>query len=176
MRKRTLTIAIALVCMLVLIGGSVAYFTTENTATNAVSSSNVKIELVLMEMNDSEEMVLVSGEKTVVPGEGVMRTASIKNTGSEDAWVRIKIPKPENIELWQETDPDKWTEKEDCLYYNTPLKPGETTDPLYFGVNFDESLGNNDSGKKLSLLLKGQGVQHVHNGEVVTDAQGWPEE
>ena len=176
MRKRTLTIAIALVCMLVLIGGSVAYFTTENTATNAVSSSNVKIELVLMEMDDDGEMVPIPDEKTVVPGEGVMRIASIKNTGSEDAWVRIKMPKPENIELWQETDPDKWTEKEDCFYYNAPLKPGETTDQLFFGVNFDENLGNESSGEKLSLLLNGQGVQHVHNGEVVTDAQGWPEE
>ena len=176
MKKRTLTIAIALVCMLVLIGGSVAYFTTENTATNAVSSSNVKIELVLMEMNDSEKMVPVSGEKTVVPGEGVMRKASIKNTGSEVAWVRIKMPRPGGIQLWQETDPEKWTEKDDCIYYNTPLKPGDTTEPMYYGVAFDESLGNNDSGKKLSLLLKGQGVQHVHNGDTVMDAQGWPED
>ena len=162
--------------MLVLIGGSVAYFTTEDTATNAVSSSNVKIELVLLEDDGEGNMVPVSGEKTVVPGEGVMRTASIKNTGSEVAWVRIKMPRPDEIELWQETDPDIWTEKDDCFYYNTPLKPGKTTDPLYFGVEFDESLGNDDSGKKLSLLLKGQGVQHVHNGEVVTDAQGWPED
>ena len=165
MKKRTLTIAIALVCMLVLIGGTAAYISKEYTATNAVTASDLSVELVMPGATS----------KPVVPGQEFDGGAAVENTGSQDAWVRVKLTQPEDIELIG-VDTENWTEKDGAWYYNHILKAGDKTPNLFSGLKISENLDNDDSDKSLSLLVKGQATQFVNNGDTAMDAQGWPEE
>lgn len=174
MNKKYVTIAIALIFIMALIGGSVAYFTAENTADNAVTASNVKVELVMLEPDGQGGTKAVSQTQNIVPGEFKERTAQIKNTGKEPAWVRLKVQAPGELALAQ-LDEKNWIKKDECWYYNKKLGAGETTTALFNGMGMDPDAGNESSGKNLKVKIEAQATQTVHNGESVLDAKGWPQ-
>ena len=65
MNKKKILISMSLICILLLIGGTFAYFSTTGTANNAISSSNVKIEMNLTD-GEGED---VTPAVTVLPGQ-----------------------------------------------------------------------------------------------------------
>lgn len=68
-----------------------------------------------------------------------------------------------------------WTLGSDgYLYYKDPLKPGETTEPIFTTVTFDVAMGNEYQGATATVDVLAQAVQTAHNGDTVMDAQGWP--
>lgn len=90
MKKKTIlvaAIAVMLVAALV-VGGTLAYFTDKDNATNTFTVGNVKIDLQEDFKQDSK---LVPGTNNT---NTVKKIVNVKNTGSEDAFVRVHIAIP----------------------------------------------------------------------------------
>ena len=134
-KKKIICIAAALVLIAVLSAGvTLAAFTASKDTLNVVTFGNVHITLI-------DEYT--KPEAGVMPGQTVEKVVSAKNTGSNTAFVRLKLTKSwwENGQKREELDPsyitldfsnaDKWAEGQDgYYYYQLPLKPGETAESL----------------------------------------------
>lgn len=134
-KKKIICIAAALMLIAVLSAGvTLAAFTASKETLNVVTFGNVHIALV----DD-----YTKPEAGVMPGQTVQKTVSAKNTGSNTAFVRLKLTKSwwDNGQMREELDPsyinldfsnaDKWVEGADgYYYYQLPLKPGETAESL----------------------------------------------
>lgn len=87
MNKRKILMLALSLCMVAIlaVGGTLAYFTDTDTATNVFTTGNVKIDLV----ENFPETKLMPGEKNALTKE-----VTVKNVGTEDAylWIELWIP------------------------------------------------------------------------------------
>ncbi len=100
MKKRTiLTAAIAVLLVAVLVvGGSLAYFTDKDSATNTFTVGNVDITL---KENFAQNSKLIPATGSAQAGKlvnGVTKEVYVKNTGSEAAYVRVHIAIPQILD------------------------------------------------------------------------------
>ena len=75
-------------------------------------------------------------------------------------------------------DPDttNWTQQDGWWYYNTAIKSGETTKPLFEEVVFSGPyMDNKYQLCKVVIDVTAQAVQQANNGATVWEALGWPE-
>lgn len=92
--KKKLTAVALVVCMLaiMLVGASLAYFTDKDEETNTFTLGNVKIDLIEKGKDGS---AFVQDQK-LLPGEGnaITKSVTVKNVGTEDAymWIEVLIP------------------------------------------------------------------------------------
>ena len=132
MKRKLLILSVLAICLAILAAGTFAYFTSEDTAHNVITTGGVKI--AVQEWADEEKTTPFEDLTGVMPNTTVTKIAEIKNTGASDAWVRVRVEK--NIKLQGEGTPDTslveltrssadWTEKDGYYYYTKPLKPGE---------------------------------------------------
>ena len=87
MKKKALTLCLAVaLAATAVVGGTMAYFTDTDKADNIFTVGNVKIDLI----EDFSE----TDAKDIMPGQDVNKDVSIKNTGTNDAyvWYLWKIP------------------------------------------------------------------------------------
>ncbi len=92
-KKKVLSVALAAVIAAVgIAGGSLAYFTDTDKATNTFTTGNVKIDLV--EKNGdgtafTQDQVLLPGEENAI-----VKDVTVKNVGTNDAymWIEMWIP------------------------------------------------------------------------------------
>lgn len=98
MKKKTVTLSLAgALAATTLIGGTMAYFTDTDQATNTFTYGNVEIDLVEIGENgkdfsdEENDKTLIPGSKTV---NQVVKQVSVKNTGDNDAymWIEVWIP------------------------------------------------------------------------------------
>lgn len=134
-KKKIIWIAAALALVAVLSAGvTLAAFSASKETLNVVTFGNVHIDLI-------DEYT--RPEKGVMPGQTVDKVVSAKNTGSNTAYVRLKLTKSwwEADTPREDLDPayitlnfsnaDKWVEGEDgYYYYQLPLEPGQTAENL----------------------------------------------
>ena len=183
MSKKKIILIVSVVIIIVLAAGSSAFFVKSGISKNTITASNVKIDVVMTEEKNGSTVV-VSGKTPIVPGSNVSRIARVKNTGKEDAWVRVYLSVSDgNREMsvhdfgYVEVDginTTSWTEKDGYYYYDRPLASGETSDPLFDELRFADDMGNSYAGSNLSFNVNGEGTQVKHNGDSALDAQGWP--
>ena len=101
-KRKLLTLAMTLCMVAILaIGGTLAYFTDTDTETNTFTFGDVKIDI--------EEVFL---ENELHPGEenALQKVVTVKNTGSEDAYMWI--------ELWIPTALDNANASQNSLHFN----------------------------------------------------------
>lgn len=186
-KQKLLTLSAVVIVAALSAYGSVAYFTAEDTARNVITAGKLKIEL-------QEKMLTSDGEKTVpfedrlgvMPGSEVSKIVEVKNTGGQDAWVRVSVNKA--IELAEgvedevdlslisfDLNTDYWTEKDGFYYYTAKLAPGHTTEPLFTAVTFAKTMSNQYQNSKAILTVNAYATQTVHNGNTALEAAGWPE-
>lgn len=98
-KKLTLVVTCVVLVAAMVIGGTLAYFTDTDKATNTFTVGNVKIDLIEQQKGEKGLEAFMQG-KTLVPGKSndgnaVSKIATVKNTGSNDAWVwaELRIPK-----------------------------------------------------------------------------------
>lgn len=98
MKKKTVTLSLAgALAATTLIGGTMAYFTDTDQATNTFTYGNVEIDLVEIGKN-GEDFFDEENDKTLIPGSKtvnqVVKQVSVKNTGDNDAymWIEVWIP------------------------------------------------------------------------------------
>ena len=181
MKKKLLILSLAAICLAITAIGTLAYFTSEGTAHNVITTGGV--DIAVQEWADEEKTKPFEDLTGVMPNTTVTKIAEIKNTGASDAWVRVKVEKA--IKLTGDGIPDvsmvqldvnttDWTEKDGYYYYTKVLKPGEVTAPIFTAVTFKPDMGNEYQNATATVDVTAQAVQTANNGATVMDAQGWP--
>lgn len=100
MSKRKILLLAVTVCMVAIlaVGGTLAYFTDDDQATNVFTVGNIDIDLV--ETFDEEEA------KLILPGEVIEKAVNVTNTGSNPAYVRVHIAVPAILDSGAEDRPE----------------------------------------------------------------------
>lgn len=185
MKKGLLILSLLVINMALLIGGTVAHFTDIGTAENAITTGNIDIELIETDA-EGNPFENVSG---ILPGAKVDKVVTVKNTADNPCWVRINVKKeillsegsagtPDLSLLEMDFNTSEWTESDGFFYYNSILKPGETTVPLFTAVTFSPKMGNMYAECTANVTVQAQAVQSTNNGikegQTVLDVAGWP--
>ena len=189
MKRKFIAGAVVAICLSLVTYGTLAYFTHEDTATNVITSGNIKIEL--QETAITEDGQVVEFEQSqdrfnVMPAQSVSKIVKVQNTGDNDAYIRIAINKvielaegvegtPDTDLISMDFDYDNWTLKDGYYYYNKPLAPGETTEALFNNVKFDPAMDNMYQNSTAIINVDAQATQVRNNGTDVFTAAGWPE-
>ena len=187
MRKKLIAGAVVAICLSLLAYSTSAYFTTEKTATNVITSGNIDIQLQETAMQNGEEVLFEQSQEkiNVMPSQTVSKIVRVENTGTNAAYVRISVSKsialaegvhgtPDVDLLKLDFDSENWTAKDGYYYYNRPLAPGELTEPLFNSVTFSPSMGNMYQNSTAIIEVKAQATQVKNNGASVFEAAGWP--
>ena len=127
MKKKTITtIALAVIITASLsIAGISAYFTALSSATNRVPVGNNDVTITETFSNPS-----IKANKVTT----ITKTVTVVNTGINTAAVRVRADFSNSAILDYTTvdyNTDYWTQDGDYWYYNSPLAPGEKTEPLF---------------------------------------------
>ena len=190
MKKKILIVSVVVALLAVVSGGTLAYFTADETAHNIITSGSVEIDLVeKTQLPDGTFADFPAGGISgVMPGTVVSKIVSVKNIGLSEAWVRIKVESTivgVNGEELPDELPDgtpvigfdvseNWIEKDGCYYFKNPVAAGEMTDNFIEEVVFDLLMGNEYQNCTANLIVYAEAVQTANNGKSVTDAKGWP--
>lgn len=187
MKRKLLAVAVTVICLSMMAYGTLAYFTAEDTAHNVITSGEIDIEL--QEWADAEKTTPFPEDEVsgVMPGTEVTKIVEVKNTGANDAYIRVKVEKEfvlsEGVEgetdsglMKIDFDETYWMLGEDgYYYYKTALEPGAVTEPLFASVNFDTAMDNIYQNSTAKVDVTAYAVQVANNGDSVMDAKGWPE-
>lgn len=186
MKKKIFICAFLAVCLSIVAYGTTAYFSYEDTATNVIATGDIKIDLQEWSIPDGGgEPIPFEDVIDVQPGMEISKVVQIENIGGGNAWVRISLDKAitlaDGVEgevdlslISYDLNTEHWTEQDGYYYYNTILKSGETTEPLFTKVIFSPDMSNLYQHSKAVINVKAQATQVIHNGETVFEAAGWP--
>jgi len=186
MKKKIAIVALFVALVAMSVGGTLAYFTADTTATNVITAGNIEIDLVEMEKTENGELVPFENKDGVMPGDVISKIVTVVNTGDNPAYIRIQMEKAITLAEGKNGDIDPslvscnintadWTEKDGYFYYNKPLAAGEETTPLFNEVTFSSKMDNLYQGCKAEIDVFAQAVQVANNGASALEAAGWPE-
>ena len=185
MKKKLFAVAMVLICLSVVAGGTLAYFTDDAIARNVITTSGVDIELVEKHIDESgvEVDFPEDGIMGSMPGISVSKIVSVKNVGA-DAWIRVLVEKKITAAdgsalsadvVTFDVDESKWELRDGYYYYLLPVGTDASTEVLFDEVVFAASMGNEYQGCKTEIIVSAQAVQVANNGATVQEAAGWPE-
>lgn len=192
MRKKFLLVAVIAVCFAITVSGTIAYFTTKDTAHNIITSGGVNIEIVekTVGKDGSVQDFPEEGIDGAMPGEKISKVVSVNNTGKSEAWIRVRVETtikgadgkelPLKIEgvgpvISYHTDSSWFYQTDGYYYYTKPVAPGESTAVLFDSVTLAPQMGNMYQNCNTNIVISAQAVQTANNGTTVIDALGWPE-
>lgn len=176
MNKRKIILLAALLVMVAIlgVGGTLAYFTAEDSATNEFTVGNVKIDLTEPEWEKTGKAEAVDA----YPGEALAKDPQVTNEGNNPCFVRIKVEgldclKAEGdgdemlIHVRTDYQEDKlgadWVLHDDGYYYYTKvLAAGGTTTPVFDSIVIPKALTNADGTehtKAYNINVKAYAVQ-----------------
>ena len=161
--------------------GSLASYSVVGTATNVVTSGNIKLAI---HETMADKTPYPEDGVVVMPGETVSKIVKVENVCGHPFYLRVKLVNGSdsteinaseclNVEI-NEID---WTVREDgYIYYNKVVYPGETTEPVFSEVRIiGDQVDNSYIGSVLSLTVNAYAVQQENNpAEYPWDAAGWP--
>lgn len=182
MKRKVLILSVLAILLAILAANTLAYFTADTTAHNVITTGNV--DIALNEWANEERTERFEKQIDVLPGTEVTKIVEVENIGAGTAWVRVQVvldvyaeggkeqlpPDPVTLDF-NETD---WKYFDGYYYYNYPLDPGETTEPLFTSVAFDDQMGNEYQNSTAHVDVNAYAVQSANNGEDVLSANGWP--
>lgn len=182
MKRKVLILSVLAILIAILAANTLAYFTADTKAHNVITSGGVSIKL--NEWANEARTEKFEDKTGVMPGAEVTKIVEVENVGTGTAWVRVQVvldvyaeggkeqlpPDPVTLDF-NETD---WTYQDGYYYYNKPLAPGETTEPLFTSVSFDDQMGNEYQNSTAHVDVNAYAVQSANNGEDVLSANGWP--
>ncbi len=165
-------------------GGTVAYLTDAETATNTFTVGKVKIDLEEPSYpgNDSDEV------KNIIPNQEIVKDPQIENTGNNDALVFIRVEIPQ--ETFTDEDDGTGEQKKQDLFrlkgvsdqweplrtetvagedgkaktsyvygYKKPLGKGATTDKLFRKVQMKNAVESDLSGNVEDIVVTACAIQ-----------------
>lgn len=192
MKKRKIEALLITLCLAAMVinasSGTNAYFTYEEKAHNVITSGDIEIDLIeMMEPEEGGELVPFEDQDGVMPGMDISKIVSVKNTGGQPAYIRIKVDKTiilsdGNTEMVDTSlvtynvNTNHWTEEDGYYYYNQILNPEAETEPLFTEVSFAKEMGNKYQNSTSIIDVKAQATQVANNGANALEALGWPED
>ena len=176
MKKRTIIIgSIVVLVVLLVVGGTMAWFTDKGEATNKFTGGTVDIEVI--EKFDKPD--------NWNPGAEAEKKVSIESLGSKQTYVRVAlIPQWDddsslpisNVELIL-ADNDDWIYKDGWYYYKKILNEDDVTSLLLEEVRLKDETDDDYQGRTLEIKVKAEAVQASHNAyEDVWGAGSLPDE
>lgn len=182
MKRKLLIVSVLVILIAIIAGGTLAYFTAEGKAHNVISTGSV--EIAVNEWADEAKKEPFKNLDGIMPDMTVTKIAEVENTGSADAWIRVKLEKkiaptdktaPVNLDLIElELNTKEWTEKDGYYYYKEAVAPGKSTTPILKSVKFDKTMGNEYQNATVAVDVLAEAVQTANNGKTVWEAKGWP--
>lgn len=190
MKRKLLFIAAALIVLSLIAGGTLAYFTAEDTARNVITSGAVTAELVEQQRTADGKLVPYPAEAIpVMPGQSVSKIVTVRSD-EQPAWIRARytvavqdaagkamdIPAAKLAKVVSiEPDAAHWTLRDGWWYYSGAVGGGESTSALFESIDFSgPDMGNEYQGATITVDVAVQVVQSANNGESALDAMGWP--
>lgn len=190
MKKKILLIAVVALILSILTGGTLAYFTAEDTARNVITSGGV--DIAIEEWQETPDgLVPYPGEPiAVMPATSVSKIVTVRNRDAR-SFIRAKLEltvkdvEGKVMEIPAETlekiihlsmNTQDWTEKDGWWYCTGAVGTGEATKPLMTAVSFDgPNMTNEYQGCTVTVDVTAQAVQAANNGTSALEALGWPE-
>lgn len=181
MKKQKLVLFAALIiCAAVITGGTLAFFTADETAYNVITTGSLSMDLI--ELTTDGQPFPEKGIDGVMPGTSVDKIPFVKNTGSVDFYTRVtmemRMTAADGSTLSDkfvslDINTKDWTEKDGYYYYNYNVKPGEETKPLFTKVSFDKLMDNPYMNARLEIDIHAEAVQSKNNTDSPLTAEGW---
>ena len=181
-KQKIILAAVLVICMAIFATGTLAYFTAEETAYNVITTGILSMDLV--EETTGGEPWPEEGISGVMPGMDVDKIPYVKNNGGIDFWTRMSVSMKVTGENGNELsakyislnfDEASWTEKDGYYYYNSAVKPGQETEPLFTKVSFSKDMPNAYMNARIEIDVHADAVQSKNNGDSAQDASGWSE-
>ena len=189
MKKKILYIAAIIICLSIITSGTYAYYTTSDTVRNVITSGAVEAAVVEQQLVNGTLQPYPNQPIQVMPATTVSKIVSVQSA-EQAAWVRMnytltvydaqgkemELPADELAKVIViESDSANWTEKNGWWYYNTAIKSGEMTKPLFEEVAFSgPHMDNKYQNCTVVIDVTAQAVQQANNGATVWEALGWP--
>lgn len=190
MKKRILYLAILVICLSLITGGTLAYYTGSDTARNVITSGAVDVTILSRQMVGGEPAPYPQQPISIMPGRTVSKIVTVQSP-EQPAWIRLRFTltvldaqgqameiSPEELETVFQILPDaeNWTFRDGWWYYNAAVGQGDETLPLFEQIVFSgPNMGNQYQRCSLVVDLTAQGVQQANNGTSALEAAGWPE-
>ncbi len=203
MTKKLIAIAaVIVIAAAAVVGGTLAWFTDADTATNVLTTGNIDITLTETAVDGQTATVNPKGLDIpdIMPGDTVHKDPKItNNSGTESAWIRAKFtvantstpgtaasgalidPIVTAIDL--DIDDAVWLKGNDGWYYLKAALPATGTNSVYFFEEIEfvgATFGNAYQNASFNVVINVQATQ-VDNqalpaAPVLTDYQGlgWP--
>jgi predicted ribosomally synthesized peptide with SipW-like signal peptide len=184
MKRKLIVLSVLAILLAIVAVGTIAYFTSESTAHNVITTGGVEIKL--LEWADNEKTKPFKDLIGVMPNTTVTKIAEVENTGESSAWVRVKVEKEINLADGVEAQVNPalvvldintadWTQGGDgYLYYNKALLPGQKTEPIFTSVSFKSEMDNDYQSATVIVDITAHAVQTANNGDNAMAANGWP--
>lgn len=149
-----------------IVGGTLAYFTDTDDATNTFTVGNVDITLTEPNWEGSGSQ----DAPEVYPGEPLAKDPTVTNDGANPCFVRIKVVGLDCLapasNITYRTDyvtgklGDNWVLHTDgYFYYNKVLAVGATTDALFDQIVIPTDLENGDADTEFNVVVTAEAVQ-----------------
>ena len=176
MKKRNIMLGSAvLLAVLLVAGGTMAWFTADANIENEFKAGTVKIAI-----NGQSEAVV----DNVNPGDEYDNEVSVTNTGSKRAYIRVQlVPKfvgaegedlsAEGIVTYSEIDTDDWVLFDGWYYYKHIVQRDEITSKLIDKVKFaGKEMDNNYQGAEFTLTVNAEAIQVTNKAITLHDQWG----
>lgn len=166
-KKKIVSLCLALALMVTLcVGGTLAYFTDTDDATNTFTVGNVDITLTEPNWTSTGS----EDAPEVYPGEALAKDPTVTNNGANPCFVRIKVEGLNCLGnagmITYRTDyvtdklGDNWVKGTDgYFYYNKVLGVGATTDALFDQIVMPTGLTNGDATTAYNVNVTAEAVQ-----------------
>ena len=163
-KKKILSLALVVcVAAILAIGGTLAYFTDYDQATNTFTVGDVDITLTEPAWDDEEH-------DDVYPGEALPKDPTVTNDGDNPCFVRIGVAGLDCLQpagmITYETNyvagalGDKWSLGDDgYFYYTEPLEVGASTSALFQQIRMPIGLTNDADSVENDVVVTAQAVQ-----------------
>lgn len=197
--KKKLTLLATAVALgaLVVVGATMAYFTSQDTATNVVTVGNVNISIV--ETSKDENAIMnengIQYQGAITPGQAISKIPTVRNDGSNPAYVRAYVElkyydkdKNDITETFTGKTPEivfntavnetegYWiagTEGEKQYYYYSKAIPADETGittQLFDTVTIPKEWNNDQANVTVEVIVHADGIQSENNGTDVIKA------
>lgn len=190
MKKKILYIAAIVICLSIMTGGTLAYYTANDTARNVITSGGIEVKVVEQQLVDGSLKDYPADPIAVMPATTVSKIVSAQSL-QQAAWIRMnytvtvydadnKVREVSDDELNKviriAPDSANWTLKDGWWYYAEAVKGGDLTKPLFKEVAFSgPDMGNEYQMCTVVIDVTAEAVQQANNGNTVMEALGWSE-
>lgn len=164
-RKVALTAAAVAMVGTLAVGGTLAWFTDTETATNVVTTGNVDITWVENGDDITEENTGIDFGDKATPGAELDKVAEVRNDGKNVALIRATVTvTPDTVSDFFDVNytPDSnWVNGGDGYYYYLrPVQPGETTDSIISSISIATNAGNEAAdSERIQIKLVADAIQ-----------------